>query len=230
MSITFYDLAGAENGLRFSPYCWRTKMALLHKGLDFETVPWRFVEKDVIAASGSGHVPVIVDNGNWIADSWEIATYLDRTYAGASLFGDDTSRALCRFVTTWCDTAVHRAIRPLALLRVMQVIDEECQAYFRESRERMLGMTLDEACADQAAARVALVETLAPAEQGLSQAQWLGGTDPCYADYALFGSLKWLHALGGSIPFPPDSAVSKWFERILDLHDGYARKAETADF
>ena len=38
MAIKLYDLAAAEDDRRFSPYCWRVKMALLHKGLDFETI------------------------------------------------------------------------------------------------------------------------------------------------------------------------------------------------
>jgi len=33
MTITLYDLAGAEAERRFSPFCWRTKMALAHKVL-----------------------------------------------------------------------------------------------------------------------------------------------------------------------------------------------------
>jgi len=44
MAITLYDLAGAETDRRFSPFCWRTRMALAHKRLDVETVPWRFTE------------------------------------------------------------------------------------------------------------------------------------------------------------------------------------------
>ena len=35
MAIVFYDLAGRD-GRNFSPYCWRTRMALAHKGLDYE--------------------------------------------------------------------------------------------------------------------------------------------------------------------------------------------------
>src|SRR5436190_7008774 len=34
VTITLYDLAGAEAERRFSPFCWRTKMALAHKGLE----------------------------------------------------------------------------------------------------------------------------------------------------------------------------------------------------
>lgn len=51
MAIQLYDLCGKDDR-RFSPYCWRTKLALKHKGLDFETVPWRMTEKDRIAFSG----------------------------------------------------------------------------------------------------------------------------------------------------------------------------------
>jgi len=38
MAITLYDLAGAEAERRFSPFCWRTKMALAHKDLEVVTV------------------------------------------------------------------------------------------------------------------------------------------------------------------------------------------------
>src|ERR1043165_4592545 len=48
VTIQLYDLAAAEDDRRFSPYCWRTKMALKHKGLEFETLPWRFTEKERI--------------------------------------------------------------------------------------------------------------------------------------------------------------------------------------
>ena len=54
MAIVMYDLAGADPALRFSPYCWRIRMALAHKGLPVETVPWRFTDKDAIAFSGQG--------------------------------------------------------------------------------------------------------------------------------------------------------------------------------
>ena len=64
MAITLYDLAGADENRRFSPYCWRARMALAHKGLTFTTVPWRYADKAVIAAFGSDRVPVIVDRGH----------------------------------------------------------------------------------------------------------------------------------------------------------------------
>ena len=61
MGMQLYDLAGAESERRFSPYCWRIKLALMHKGLPFDTIPWRFTEKNAIAFSGQGCVPVLID-------------------------------------------------------------------------------------------------------------------------------------------------------------------------
>ena len=35
-----YELAGADENRRFRPYCWRVRMALAHKGLEVESLPW----------------------------------------------------------------------------------------------------------------------------------------------------------------------------------------------
>jgi hypothetical protein len=75
MSLQLYDLAGAEPERRFSPYCWRVKLALARKGLAVETIPWRFTDKGVIAFSGQGRVPVLVDGDRVVSDSWAIATH-----------------------------------------------------------------------------------------------------------------------------------------------------------
>src|SRR6185437_5084567 len=105
--LELYDLAGAEDDRRFSPFCWRTRLALAHKGLPVTTIPWRFTEKERIAPSGQGRVPVLVDNGRWINDSWAIATYLEETYPDRpSLFGGPAGLALSRFYNTWADVVL----------------------------------------------------------------------------------------------------------------------------
>ncbi len=99
MGLQLYDLAGAEPERRFSPYCWRIKLALVHKGLPFDTIPWRFTDKDAIAFSGQGRVPVLVDGEHVVFDSWTIATDLEDAYADRpSLFRGDGGRAVTRFV------------------------------------------------------------------------------------------------------------------------------------
>jgi glutathione S-transferase len=91
MTLGLFDLAGAEPERRFSPYCWRIRMALAHKNLPVETIPWRFTDKAEIAASGQASVPVLADGNHWVADSWTIANYLEDKFPDSpSLFGNAT--------------------------------------------------------------------------------------------------------------------------------------------
>jgi glutathione S-transferase len=227
--MKLFDLAARDDKIRFSPFCWRTKMALLHKGLAFETMPWRFTEKDRISQTGQGRVPVLIDGDRWVHDSWQIALYLDRTYPDRpALMKTDAERAGARLINFWCDLTFHLALRGLVFLDVIAMAADKDKSYFRESREKALGMTLEEACGDREDAIRALTKTLAPIEATLSENEFFGGAHPNYSDYVLFGSMQWAHVASGTIFIAPDSATAKWFERILDLNDGFARAAPTA--
>src|SRR5580698_8701496 len=102
MTLRMYDLAGAEPDRRFSPYCWRARLALAHKKLPVETIPWRFTDKAEIAPSRQNLVPVLVDGDRWIAESWAIANYLENTYPDSpSLFGGVVGRSLTRHYSSF---------------------------------------------------------------------------------------------------------------------------------
>ena len=110
-AIKMYDLAGADPKRRFSPYCWRIRMALAHKHLTVETIPWRYCDKPAIAHSGQDRVPVIEDGDRVIADSWAIANYLEDAYPDRpSLFGGTAARAIARFINSWADTVQNGGI------------------------------------------------------------------------------------------------------------------------
>ena len=70
--ITLYDLVFHEDR-RPSPFCWRAKFALKHKGLDWRDEPMGFTEKQKIAFAQSQTVPVIHDGTKVVKDSWAIA-------------------------------------------------------------------------------------------------------------------------------------------------------------
>jgi glutathione S-transferase len=143
MALRMFDLAAAEPERRVSPYCWRIRLALAHKGLDVETVPWRFTQKNVIAPSGQTLVPVLVDGDRWVSDSWTIAKYLEEKHPDSpSLFGGGPGEALTRYYSCAANGLVG-AIMPFIAIDIFQHIAEEDKAYFRTSREKRLGPTLE---------------------------------------------------------------------------------------
>lgn len=226
VTIQLFDLACANQRIFFSPYCWRTRMALRHKGLPFESLPWHFVEKDRLAAAGTTRVPVIVENGRHIADSWAIARHLDEAYPDAPpLMADAAARARAKFIETWCARTVFPLLIPLAVPAVFDIIADKDRAYFRESREARLACRIEDLSKDFDAECAALAQALAPAADALGESLFLAGDAPDYADYVLFGTLMWPYTVSPREIIDPASLVGTWFARLLDAHDGFARSA-----
>ena len=194
--ITLYDLVFSEDR-RPSPFCWRTKLALKHKGLDWRDEPTGFTEKQKIAFANSITVPVIHDGTKVIKDSWAIAEHLEAAYPGKSLFPNDATHAYARFVNGWADTAVNGAVFPFILGDLAERVRPQDRAYFDESRGKRLGTT--DFTAFQAKARekgIASFRTaLEPARRVLRGQAFLSGETPAYPDYILFGSLMWPHTI-----------------------------------
>src|ERR1700730_5108102 len=105
MTIIMYQRVGHE-GHRPSPFSWRVRYALAHKGVDVEYRPNRFADVDLIKQlSGQHFAPIIVDGSKVVHDSWHIATYLEERFADKpTLLGDGTARSLARLVNHWADT------------------------------------------------------------------------------------------------------------------------------
>jgi glutathione S-transferase len=227
MAITMYDLAAAEDDRRFSPYCWRVRMALKHKGLDFDTIAWRFTDKALIAAHGSQTVPVLIDGGTAISDSWTIAEYLEQAYPSRpALFEGAESRALSLFLNHWAVRTVHPALMRVVVLDLYNSVHEKDRKYFRESREKRFGMTLEAFAAEPAKNLAAFRGALDPLRPVLVQNAFLCGKGPGFADYILFGTFQWARVVSPTRLLEPDDPLFAWRERVLDLFGGYARQAK----
>lgn len=228
MSIVLYDLAGEDPSLRFSPYCWRTRFALAHKGLPVETVPWRFTETDAIAFSGQGRVPVIRDGDKTVNDSWTIAEYLEDQYPSPSIFGGAGGRAHAQFINAWADSVVLPGIAPFIIRDLLDVVHPKDRPYFRESREKRFGATL-EAMQEGREQRVTQFRNLLqPVRLVLRRQAWLGGSAPSYADHILAGTLMWPGCVSRFTLLAEDDPVSAWFGRMLDQYGGLGRAARRA--
>ena len=228
--ITLYDLV-FDNDLRPSPFCWRTKLALKHKGLGWRDEPMGFTEKDKIAFAQSQTVPVIHDDTHVVKDSWAIAVHFEKAYPEKSLFPNDPAKAHARFVNGWADAAIHSLIFPLIVGDMVETVRPQDRSYFIESRGKRIGTT--DFAAFQAKARekgvASLRQALEPARRILNEQPFLAGGAPAYVDYILFGSLLWPGTVASKVELlDKQDVVWGWRERMLDLFDGFGRAAKVA--
>ena len=227
MTLRMYDLAGADPARRFSPFCWRSKLALAHKGLAVETLPWRFTETDALQPSEQGRVPVLVDGGTWIADSWAIALHLEEKYPDRpSLFGGAASIPVTRFVNSWMDTVIHPLLARLVVHDIHEHIADKDKAYFRTSREQRFGKTLEATQAEREQVVAQFRQALQPLRATFTAAQpYIGGARPMYADYIAAGGFLWVRAVSRFQLLSADDPLDVWRQRMLDACGGLARRS-----
>ena len=224
MPLTLYELKG-KGALRFSPYCWRTRMALAHKGLTADLVPVGFSDKPLIAFSGQGKVPILVDDGQTVHDSWTIACHLEDRYPDRpSLFSGPGGRALARFVNLWTDKQVHGAISPLIVGDIPGILDEPDRTVFVSSRAERLA-TWIRTEPERDVARRKLADVLTPVRDILAERPFLSGTAPAYADYILLGPFQWARCVSATPLLDRNDPVHAWRSRMMEAHGGLCAKA-----
>ncbi|MBM3650579.1 MAG: glutathione S-transferase family protein [Alphaproteobacteria bacterium] len=227
--ITLYDLV-FQDDRRPSPFCWRAKFALKHKGLAWRDEPVGFTEKEKIAFAQSQTLPVIHDGAHVVKDSWAIVRHLDKAHHEQPLFKSEMALSYAHFVAGWVDTTVHPALFPLLIGDLYDRVRPADKSYFQESRAKRLGTT--DFAAFQAKARekgpAAFRAVLEPARRVLKEQPFLCGEHPAYPDYALVGAFLWARVASPFALLESDDPVHAWRERMLDLFDGMGRKAKAA--
>ena len=225
MPLKLYELVGTDPSRPFSPFCWRTRMALAHKGLSAEAIPWCFTERAAIAPHGSEKVPVLLDGDSAVVNSWTIANHLEDNYPDRpSLFGGDGGRAMARMLNCWGDGVVG-GIFPLIIADVPRNLKPEDAAYFRTSREARFGKPLEEIMAGRDKAVDGFRKSLDPLRLTLRTQPYIGGTAPNYADYIVFGAFQWARVVSPFKLLMEGDPVHAWRERLFDAFDGLARRS-----
>ncbi|MCQ0988362.1 glutathione S-transferase family protein [Jiella marina] len=229
MTITLYELVGRDSSRPFSPHCWKARMALRHKGLDFTTAPVPFTGIAALENGVSKTVPVLRDGETLVSDSFAIAEYLETAYPDRpSLFGGEGGRQLSRFVESWSQRTIHPAIARFALLDIHDCLGESDRQYFRESREAAFKATLEAFIADRDVRVEPFLKSLEPLRAIVKQQPFIGGETPLFADYIVFGAFQWARVSSPYDFLPKDDPVTEWVERCLTLHDSEAAKVPAA--
>ena len=226
MTLVLYELAGRDD-FRFSPPCWRTLMALAHKGLTAdERIPVKFSDKSAIAFSAQDRVPVLSDGETWVADSFEIACYLEDAYPDRpSLFDGNQGRAMARFVDEWVQDLLVPGLVTMLVFDEWDHAHPDDREIFRNVREERFGDTLENLQAGRDQRVHEFRERLKPLRATLGAQPFLCGKSPAYADYIVFGLFQFPRCVSAFPFIEKDDPIYAWREIMLDLFDGMARRA-----
>lgn len=222
-TITFFDLQHAS-GCTTSPFVWATKYALKHKGFDLDVVDGGFTGILDRTGGRSERLPVIVDDGHWVLDSWLIAEYLDETYPDRpTLIGDPAVKALAQFLESWLWQTV---VGPWARAFAVQYRDRckpEDIDYIVSSRLRMWGAPMEELVKGREDVFPKVLPQLELLRGVLKDRKWLGGDSPSYADYRALCVFLWAASVADTPPMTEDEPLRDWIERGFDLYGGLGR-------
>lgn len=224
MARVLYELCGIDEGLRFSPYCWRVRYALAHKGLETQLCAWRFTDKQALAFADHDKVPVLVDGDTTVTDSYLILRHLDRVYPDAPLLGEGMAEARARFFKHYAERSLAPAIMRTIIMDLLNAIHPKDRDYFRQTREQRFGRSLEE-YHSPAKGLSQLDAALEPLRGCLAEADYIDGEAPAAADYLMFGFFMWARIVSSADLVSNADPVYGWIERMLDQHDGLGRKA-----
>jgi glutathione S-transferase len=226
LAITLYDLVDRD-GRRYSPYCWRIRMALAHKGLSPATELCGHSDKK-LSFSGQSLVPVLVDGERVVSDSWNIACYLDEAYPDRpTLMEGVQGRSFAKFINVWTDTIIGRPLVRSLYLDIWKTLHPEADRdQFRKRREERNAATLEALYADRAKDFAELNRAIAPLNDVLRHQPYLAGSAPAYVDYIVFGTLQMPRRLNDIDPLSPQlDAVLRWRGAVRQLFNGLADSA-----
>ena len=207
-------------------------MALAHKGLESTSIVEGvgFSEKHKLEFSNQELVPVIKDDDMIISDSWDIAVYMEKSYeSSSSLFGTTGDFSQVKFISSWVDSQLHPLIARCVVRDILDVISPSEHEYFRKSREKRFGKRLEDVVANRENTRTILKQTLYPIRKALEIAPFLGGENPNFSDYAIFGAFMWAKVTSSFQLLESSDPIYNWRERMLSLYDGLAKKAPAVD-
>jgi len=212
--VVLFDLA-TRSGSRPSPFCWRAKLALAHKQLPFDARATLYSEIPALGDGSFKTLPVIDDGGVWSSGSFNIALDLESRYPDRpTLFPDDSRRRFAQFVESWVDLTLHPQIFPVVALKIWEQLHSSEQDYFRRTRELRLRTTLEEAHLLSVPNLAAIRVSLDPFRRILAQRPFLASETPAYADYIVYGALKWYWLSIGSPLIDAGDPIAAWFDRI----------------
>jgi glutathione S-transferase len=223
-TIKFYDLA-LSTGATISPFVWATKYALKHKGFDLDVVPGGFTKIPERTGGVTERLPAIVDDGEWVLDSWGIVEYLDEKYPDRPMLIPHPSVAIVtRALDAWFWQVATGPWMRCNCVSYRDLANADDHEYITYSREKMLGKTLEEMQEGYESRLPQISANLEPLRIALREAKFLGGDSPNYADYRILGSILFTASVCQNSPvLADDDPLRPWIDSLLDMYGGLGR-------
>ncbi|THH14845.1 hypothetical protein EW146_g5531 [Bondarzewia mesenterica] len=219
--IIFYDLPGnAAKDIAWSPNTWKARFALNMKGVPYRTVWVEYPEiADLAKKLGAHHtsirdekphytLPMIYDpsTGRAISDSYKIALYLDATYPSPHVLFPAGTESFQAIFTDIFEERVGIWIYRILALDSMRQLPPRSQAYFRQTREVLLGGRL---------------EDIAPEGEGVRDL-YMTGDMPLFSDAVIASYANWIkRVLGTDSKEWNDLMVAEegWWAKLIQAFD-----------
>jgi len=120
---------------------------------------------------------------------------------------------------------VQPGIARLIVSDVVKILHDRDRSYFRQTREKRFGRTLEAVTSDRDIAVSDFRSALQPIRECLVAQPFLGGDALSYADYIIFGGFQWARCVSPLELLIPGDPVYAWRERLLNAFDRSARRA-----
>ena len=211
--LKLYDLCG-KNNIRFSPSCWTVKLCLMYKEIPFETIPVGFSEKYKIAFSNQKLVPIIVNNDNFICDSWNIIIWLDQNYINKPLFINDSNKTFCYFLYHWTSKELLPELFKVIANEIPKILDGKDFDYFIKTREEYIKGPLSKLKPLVPGAIRSFRKSINPVRKILKYNHFISGEKPGLEDFIFFGNLKWVQSCNNYKILEDDDLIKKWFDNL----------------
>jgi glutathione S-transferase len=214
-----------STGATISPFVWATKYALKHKGFDLDVVPGGFTGIPERTGGKTERLPAIVDDGEWVLDSWGIVEYLDEKYPDRPMLIPHPSVAIVtRALDAWFWQVATGPWMRCNCVSYRDLAVPQDHEYITYSREKMLGKSLEEMQAGYEERLPQISAALEPLRIALREGKYLGGDTPNYADYRILGSILFTASVCQNSPvLADDDPLRPWIDSLLDMYDGLGR-------
>ena len=225
-----------------SPFCEKVRRALHYKRLSYEARVLSLVEVSTSyrRVNPVGKVPALQVDGQVVADSTDIAHFLDDRWPDRPLLPrDPADRALCHFLEDWADESLYYCGLRLRFTfrknrsRWIDAVLARDAPLLRPLLRPAVARAVRRQCASQGIGRKPEEAVLRDLDRHLEALgawltgkPWLAGPALSLADLAVFAQLRCVQgAEEGRARLAASGEVEGWMARVAEATDAPARPA-----